>query len=288
MVDSNAFSDPENHLIGLYQDQNSGGFRFIMPKPGKRGVNTATSAAFASFYSILDAKDRLPKASASLKYISFVGSKHVVGAAVDILVVQLLDTALADALRTLGDVSLRAASVELDDANSEPTEKGKKRHRMLAQGHLGVVFQAAESEISALEKKLRPYRDRRAEAHRKAALVAATIALINHDAGMQAAGKWAEKARTHFDRYDKLKGETDRIVLARMNRQETKLQYGRSPLVIHPTRSGNAGGPCGPQWVRRKTAIRDLQEDRRPILARVNILNEERSHFEVFYRALQS
>ncbi|MFC9683289.1 hypothetical protein [Streptomyces sp. NPDC056948] len=288
MANSDAFSDPQKHLIGLYQDQNSGGFRFIMPKPGKRGVNTATSAAFASLYSILDAKNRLPKASASLKYISFVASKHVAGAAVDILVVQLLDTALADALRTLGDVSLRAASVELDDANSEPTEKGKKRHRMLAQGHLGVVFQAAESEVTALEKKLLPHRDRRAEAHRKASLVAAAIALINQDAGMQAAGKWAEKARTHFYRYDKLKGELDRAVLARMNSQESRLQSSRAPIVIHPTRSGNAGGPCGPCWVRRKTAIRDLQKDRRPILARVTIPCEERSHFEAFYRALQS
>ncbi|MDQ0946012.1 hypothetical protein [Streptomyces sp. V1I1] len=234
MVNSNAFSNPESHLIGLYRDQSSGAFLFAMPKPGKRGVNTATSAAFARFYSILDAKDKQPKASASLKYISFVASKHAAGAAVDILVGQLLDTALADALRTLGDVSLRAASVELDDANNEPTEKGKKRHRMLAQGHLGVVFQAAESEITALEKKLLPHTDRRAEAHRKATLVAAIIALINHDAGMQAAAKWAEKAKTHFERYDELKGDTGRAVLARMNRQESKLQSGRSPIVIHP------------------------------------------------------
>ncbi|MFD7341749.1 hypothetical protein ACFV98_38135 [Streptomyces violascens] len=287
MANSNDFSNPESHLIGLHQDQISGGLRFVMPRPGQKGVDTATSAAFASFYSILDAKDKLPKASASLKYISFVASKHVAGAAVDIFVGQLLDTALADALRTLGDVSLRAASVELDDANNEPTEKGKERHRMLAQGHLGVVYQAAESEISALEKKMLPRIDRKAESHRKATLVAAAIALINNDAGMQAAAKWAEKARTHFERYDELKDGNDRALLVWASRKESKLQSGWSPFVIHPTRSGGPGGPCAPIWVLRKTAIRQLNEDMRPVRARVARLNEERSQFEAFYRALR-
>ncbi|MDQ0578283.1 hypothetical protein [Streptomyces rishiriensis] len=285
MTNINAFSNPESHLIGLYKDQGSGAFLFAIPKPGKKGVDTATSAAFASFYSILDAKEKLPKASASLKYIGFVASKHIAGAAVDILVGQLLDTALADTLRTLGDVSLRAATAELEDANNEPTRKGKERHRMLAQGHLGVVFQAAQRELTALEKKLLPYTDRRAEAHRKATLVAAAIALINRDAGMQAAAKWAEKAKTHFERYDKLKGDTDREVLARMDRQESKLQSSRAPIVRHPIYvAPMAGAP----WVLRKTALRDLEKARRPILVRVTRLDEERSHFEVLYGALRS
>lgn len=285
-INGGSFSDPERYLSGLHRDRSSDDYRFAMPRLGQKGVNTSTSAALASLYSILDDKDKLPKASVSLKFIGFMAGKHVVGAAADIVVGQLFDTAVADTLRMLGDVSLVAASVELEDANGEPTEKGKKRHRMLAQGHLGVVYQAAEREIGALEKKLISRIDRRAEAHRKATIVAAAIALINRDAGMQAAVQWAERAKQHFGRYDTLKGRADRELVDRMNRQESKIRNGRGPIVIHPTRNAASVGSTAPYLVLRKTALRDLEEDRRPHLARLAVLDEERSQFELLYAAL--
>ncbi|MCX5199189.1 hypothetical protein OOK31_35815 [Streptomyces sp. NBC_00249] len=280
--ENGGFPYPESHLIGLQKNQKSGGFHFVMPGLGKKGVDTATSATLAAFYGILEAKEKLPKASMSIKFIGFVAGKHVAGMAIDIVVSQLFDTALADSLRTIGGVNLGAALEELEDANSEPKNSGKKRHRLLAQGHLGVVFQAAEKEAAFLKGKLLPHTDRRAEVHRKAALVAAAIALINQDAGMRAAVKWADKAKLHFDRYDALAGKTDRRVLERMNRKWDELQSGQSLLVIHPTRSVNVG----PNWVLRRTAILDLEEDRYPVQQRLRVLGEERSRFEEFYQAL--
>ncbi|WP_405981993.1 hypothetical protein [Streptomyces sp. NBC_00158] len=284
--ESVGFSNPESRLTGLQQNPESGDFHFVTPKLGQRGVDTATSVTLESFYRILDANGKLPKASMSIKFISYTAGKNVAGIAVDIVVAQLFDTALADSLRTIGDVNLGAALEELEDANKEPKASGKERHRLLAQGHLGVAFKAAEKEAGSLKGKLLPHTCRRAEAHRKATLIAAAIALINQYAGMQAAAKWADKAKLHFERYDALAGKTDRWLLARMDRQWNELQSGWLPFVIHPTRSGNAAGPMGPRWVLRSTAIRELEEDRYPVRQRLDMLGEERSRFEEFHQAL--
>jgi hypothetical protein len=258
--------EPEVLLAsGLVKDERTGKYQFVLKK---REVDSSLSFATEALVNVLNAKKVIPWRTTSLKFVAFLAGKHAATLAINIAVSQIFDMTVITILDTIGDASFAAAATELRLALREPRKDGKTRHRLLADSHLGISYQAAKK--SAESAKLLDFGRVREKAHRDATIAAMLKASISRDAGLAAADHWLSVAASHFAEFDKRTGNPSRAHLAGLVDERNSLARGSSFLV-------NYGMP--PQWVTRKQALRDVEKSILKAEPKVREVNARRDSF---------
>lgn len=263
---------PENYVAGLQLGPKSATPTFSV---GKREADPALAFMTETVLSLLQAEAKLPKAAATIKFVSYLAGKHPAGLIIDIAVSQLFDTTLITMLEAIGDTAMVAAVTELRLALQEPTADGKRYHRGLADGHFGTVYAAAKR--LADKRRWLDLTDSKTKGHRDAASAAMLKALISHDAGLQATRHWVTVAQQHFTEYDARSAEPRRGEYRRLQVQLAELRSGTSWLVYHPLQTP---GPQGQRaHIRRSRAV-DLVKNRLAEVEReVGVVDRTRAQF---------
>lgn len=123
---------------------------------------------------------------------------------------ELLDTSLADTLRTSGRVHLESARDTLDEVPAERTERRRREKITIAESALRDAYLFHDKEAAARERKWLTSNRSTMLAHQHAVEAAAYVACINRYVQSDAASvaKWADRAAEHFDRYAALSQKT--------------------------------------------------------------------------------
>lgn len=199
MADDEADKLREQAISGanLQSNASSEHLDVIMPSFAKPAATSTLSFSLETLSAVVKTQDLIPTLA---KNIAFIGVKSAGGMIASVLVSEFFDTALADMLDTIGDVSLRAAVRALREAQGEPSQAIKTRHRHTAEGLLRSAFDGYESSLKARDSKFFTFSgDKDVVLHEKAMQAALTIAAINREVGaIHTVAEWIESSKSHL------------------------------------------------------------------------------------------
>lgn len=194
---------PEEADFGLHASPEGD---YVLHLPTADQASTAINFASRSLYHIL--RSDATVGDNKIQRVLLAGLDYAGGQIVTVAAGELLDVSLAETMRAMGDVGLRAAMSALHDARDEPSEAGKMRHRHTAEAHIRFSYAGYEEGINVYERNvldragLMP-REGKVALLERATTSALFVSSINRTAGLKtAANTWARNARERYNAYE--------------------------------------------------------------------------------------